>query len=344
MTYRRRWLVLPLLALLAGCGPSIRYSLQSVPEEGGIRFARITSEGDNVLAPMIWRDRATGLRFYNVRTFDVAPDGATLAFIGHRNKQYNVFLKSTAGGVATTQRTFRESVHDVAFSPDGERIAFTDTRNGRTNVFEINARAGSAIRQLTNFEQISRSGVYAPDGNRLMFVQYEASTVGVNDSQGRQNVARVGITRYYIWQLDMDNNAFTQYAEGWAPNFSPDGKRMAITRNSRDHGNSEIWVVDLDTGTETVVASSRDQGYSQPAFSPDGRRLVFTGVTRAERNKPSNLDIFTVDADGANQTQLTFHPGHDMYPRFSPTGDSIYFMSQRGSQKGEWHIWRMEFR
>jgi len=56
------------------------------------------------------------------------------------------------------------------------------------------------------------------------------------------------------------------------------------------------------------------------------------------------LDIFIVNIDGTGLTRLTFHPGRDMCPRWSPDGNSIYFLSQRGSQQGEYNIWRMDLK
>jgi Tol biopolymer transport system component len=322
------------------CAPRINFGLSSVPEEGGVRFTRITSDEEGVVAPNVVADREYGLRYYTQRPFDVAPDGQSIAYLARKNNQQNIFVRSTQGGAATTQRTFRESIADVAYSPDGQRVAFSDFRNQRWNVYEINARSGSAIRQLTNSEQISRFPEYLPvgDSNTVLYVQYESSVVSST------NQVPVALTRYYVWGYDMDRGAHTQYSEGYAPSASPDGKRIAVTRNSRDHGNSEIWIIDLASGEEILVASSRRQGYMQPSFSPNGRTLVFTGVTMKERARPTNLDVFTVDVDGGNLTQLTFHPGHDLMPRFGPDGNTVYFLSQRGNDKGRYNIWRLERR
>lgn len=317
--------------------------MSSVPEEGGIRFTRITSDGDDVSPPPeILHSRADGLRYYVAKPFDVSPDGSQIAFLGRRSEKQNIFLKSTTGGAATTQRTFREIIWDPEFSPDGERLSFTDYRNGTWNIFEINAHSGSAIKQVTNFRETSRYPEYSPDGDRVLYVQFEESTATVTGSDG--TTYQSPITRYYVWEKELATNSFTQYAEGYAPAFSPDGNRLAISRNSRDHGNAEIWLLDLNTGSETVIASDPERGFAQPSYSPDGTRLIFTGVSLEEQNRPDNFDVFVVNVDGSNLTQLTFHPGHDMIPQFAPSGQEIYFLSQRGTSDGDWNIWRMNFR
>jgi Tol biopolymer transport system component len=337
------------LASALGCAsgrPQVNlYSLNAVPEEGGTRFTMITTVEDLLSGPAVERTPAGGLRVPTNNYFNVAPDGKSIVFLSRKNDQQNLFVKSTQGGVASTQRTFRDEVWDPTFSSDGTRLAFVDTRNSRTNVFEVGAMQGSAIRQITNFEQVSHLPAYSPAGGKLAFVQIERSVATTTANRGTARQApgpNTEISRSYVWEVDLERNSFTQLAEGWQPAFSPDGKHLAVTRNSRDHGNSEIWVIDLASGTETVVATSKDQGYIQPSFSPDGKRLAFAGGTRADKTRPANWDVFVVDVDGSGLTQLTFHPGHDLMPRFDPYGSAVYFMSQRGSIEQPWNVWRME--
>ncbi|HEY4215783.1 MAG TPA: hypothetical protein VGM67_01525 [Gemmatimonadaceae bacterium] len=328
-------------AAVDACAPSINYSLNAVPEESGARFAQITAQTDQVMGPVVRRTGQNGLHVPTTRWFDVSPDGNLIAFLAKKNDKQNVYLKGTQGGVATTQRTFREAVWDPAISSDGQHVAFVDLRNNRWNVFEVSANQGAAVREITNFEEVSQLPAYSPAGHKLVYVQDEHTTVGTTKLNGSPGNP-VGVVREYIWEVDLDKNSFTQLTEGFSPAYSPDGKKLAITRNSHDTGNTEIWVVDVETGTESLVASAKDQGFIEPAFSPDGKRIAFAGSTMADNARPSNWDIYVVDADGGNKTQLTFHPGHDIAPRFGPDGKSIYFLSQRGNDRSEWNIWRME--
>jgi Tol biopolymer transport system component len=338
----RRAYAIALLAALPACSSQINYSLNTVPEESGARFAQITTQSDQAMGPLVRRTGENGLHVPTTRWFDLSPDGNVVAFLGKKNDKQNVYLKGTQGGVSTTQRTFRDNVWDPAISSDGKHVAFVDFRNNRWNVFEVNANQGAAVRQITNFDQVSQSPSYSPAGHILVFVQDEHSTVGTMRMNGQPG-SPVGIVRQYIWEVDLDKNSFTQLAEGFSPAFSPDGKKLAITRNSRDNGNTEIWVIDVENGTESLVAGSKDQGFIEPSFSPDGKKIAFAGSSTADKTRPANWDIFMVDADGGSKTQLTFHPGHDVSPHFGPDGKSVYFLSQRGNELGDWNVWRMEF-
>ncbi|HET9294971.1 MAG TPA: Ig-like domain-containing protein [Gemmatimonadales bacterium] len=61
-----------------------------------------------------------------------------------------------------------------------------------------------------------------------------------------------------------------------------------------------------------------------PVWSPDRTRVAFS----SRRN--GDIDIYTMDADGANIRQLTKEPGADLAPTWSPDGGTIAFSSVRG--------------
>ena len=68
-----------------------------------------------------------------------------------------------------------------------------------------------------------------------------------------------------------------------------------------------------------------------PDFSPDGTRLVFTGRLPGGTND----DIWLIEADGTDLTQLTTDPGFDGSPAFSPDGSRIVFTSSRADGTGQ---------
>jgi len=74
-------------------------------------------------------------------------------------------------------------------------------------------------------------------------------------------------------------------------------------------------------------------GLSSPRFSPDGRRIAYV-VTRADMARSVyDADLWTIDADGRNDLQLTRGAGADFQPRWSPDGGWLGFLSDRDGKQ-----------
>ncbi len=67
------------------------------------------------------------------------------------------------------------------------------------------------------------------------------------------------------------------------------------------------------------------------AFAPDGK-VIFSSAMLG------NGEIWSINADGSGQRQLTNDTAHDSAPKVSPDNNSIFFSSNRS---GEVHVWRM---
>ena len=98
------------------------------------------------------------------------------------------------------------------------------------------------------------------------------------------------------------------------PDWSPSGRQIAFASGAA--GRESIYVMNRD-GTELTLLAVGNA----PDWSPDGRRILF--------QRPSHVggtnDIRVIDADGTNDTQLTFYPGEDLDADWSPDGRTIVF-------------------
>jgi Tol biopolymer transport system component len=112
--------------------------------------------------------------------------------------------------------------------------------------------------------------------------------------------------------------------------ISPDGKQLVISDQTKDDGKSLIYILPIEGGTPKQITSVGPSYWH--GWSPDGKTLAYC----AERN--GNFDIYTVSADGGEETRLTTAPGLDDGPDYSPDGKFIYFNSER---TGTMQIWKM---
>ena len=99
----------------------------------------------------------------------------------------------------------------------------------------------------------------------------------------------------------------------WNPSWSPDGRRVAFTRQMED-GDLEVFVLSLCDGV-TRDLSNHPGLDAQPSFSPDGNRVVFM----------RDYDIWSMTADGGDQVQLTVDAAVNEWPHVSPNGRRIVF-------------------
>jgi hypothetical protein len=113
--------------------------------------------------------------------------------------------------------------------------------------------------------------------------------------------------------------------------ISPDGQFLAISDSSTEDKKSRVYIVPLAGGAPRQIIPNAPSYWH--GWSPDGKTLAFTG----ERN--GNFDIYTIPADGGEETRLTTADGLDDGPEYSPDGAYIYFNSER---TGHMQIWRMK--
>jgi Tol biopolymer transport system component len=93
---------------------------------------------------------------------------------------------------------------------------------------------------------------------------------------------------------------------------------------------SSVWSLPLEPGRQARRLTPATLHVLHPSVSPDGEWLV-----AFEETPDDNLVLFR--ADGSDFRNLTDGPFRDRGPAWSPAGDVIVFLSNRG---GSYHLWR----
>lgn len=313
--------------LMASCvGTKVTYSNLSVPEEGGVKFTRLTYDEDMVVGPYVSQDifRKGNLRWWSAPMLAVSPDGTKFAYISRKNGMDNIMIRNVDKIGTSVQRTFRRKVMDMNWSPDGKHIVFSESDGNRNTIYMIGAESGSTMQQISNSTSNDNGPIWSNDGKKIFFTR--------TDSYSNS-----------IWAFDIKDNQFTQYSAGFNPNVVKGNPNLIIcTRSDVATNRGEIWCVDVEKGIETLILSDVKKSYSSPQLSPDGRWIVCVGNTT--RDNRQNLDLYAVKIDGTTLTQLTFHPGNDASPVWSVDGKEILFLSQRGTEKpNPYNVWKMNF-
>jgi len=210
-------------------------------------------------------------------------------------------------------------------SPSGDLVASFSSERGQLDVSLFDTRKRRAVRNLTrgytdDYQylvgqfltigfQMGRDLAFSPDGNRIAaFAKRESGRALV-----LIDVLDGGVTR--IIDMPGINQQLT-------PAWHPDGRRVAF-QGVRD-GRFDVFIVDVET--REIENVTDDLVYDgSPTFSPDGRSLVVTSVVGDGFGK-----LFRVELDNPRQrVQLTFGESNEKDAVYSPTGNRLYFTSDR---------------
>ncbi|HEY0320053.1 MAG TPA: S8 family serine peptidase [Pyrinomonadaceae bacterium] len=93
------------------------------------------------------------------------------------------------------------------------------------------------------------------------------------------------------------------------PSWSPDGSKVLT------NSDGQMRIISVDNGNQVTIGG--DLGY-EARFSPDGTKILYD-------NALGNSQLWVMNTDGSNRTQLTNITGSKVAARWSPDGKKIAF-------------------
>jgi Tol biopolymer transport system component len=229
----------------------------------------------------------------------------------------------TASSTASDQRP--------SWRADGEKIVFMSDRETPSNptpagfpgpdfeIFVMNPD-GSNQTQITVNERDDEVPAWSPNGKRIVFQR------DLDPIRGQADYDIVTMRADGTRERNLTNSPGVQeFDADWSAN------RRRIAFVSERDGDGEIYT--MNPGGSRVRQLTFNDGPfdASPNWSPDGRKIVFDSDRDAVEETPFQAEIYTMDADGGNQTRLTFDDLTDFVPAWSPDGRKITFSSFRNA-------------
>jgi Tol biopolymer transport system component len=209
-------------------------------------------------------------------------------------------------------------------SRDGRYLSFVDWSTGDLAVRDL---ATGENRRLTKngpqpFREYADFATFSPDGRQVAYGwccnsdgNYELRSIGI-DGSGQRTVHR---SQEFWYFLPLE--------------WSRDG-RTILSIVSQKSGNSLALVSASDGAVRVLKPTERSQAQGA-SLSPDGRWLAY-GMPGGE--DPGQYDIRILATDGSSDAPLVEHPSRDILPVWTPDGQQILFVSDRGGTLGLWIV------
>jgi len=257
-----------------------------------------------------------------------------------------VFSLMSAAGHAQTRRPMTlvdlidvPRLGDAQLSPDGSQILFTrDHADWKANkrvaqIFRIDAD-GNRVIQMTHGENGASNPRWSPDGRTIAFVakrggEAEEAQIFLIANEGGEG-------------RPLTRHATSVFAIAWAPAgdwiyfLAPDPKtdeekqkdkpKDDVFAYDENYKQQHLWRIDVTRGEEQRLTSG-DFSVGSYRLSRDGARLAHHRAPTPLYGDAEKSEVWVMDADGRNASQLTKNGVSESGAELSPDGSQVLFVA-----------------
>jgi TolB protein len=280
-----------------------------------------------------------------------APDGRQIIYQAEEkdtgNPFYQIFIQDLATGrkhrvspgVGRTTCSF--------FRPDGKKVIFASShtdpdakklQEAEYKLREENKAKGIRPRYTWDFDPFMKIYEADLDGGNLKCLTPDAKVYtaeGSYSADGKRIVFSSGSARnveLFIMNADGSNPKQITHAPNCyngGPFFSPDGTKVIFRSDRKERDRLQLYVINADGTGEKALTDKDTWVYWAPYWHKDGKHIIYTAADHSDPTARPNYDLYWMNIGSGKTTRLTFAPGADVLPVFSPDYKKVMWTSNR---------------
>lgn len=130
-----------------------------------------------------------------------------------------------------------------------------------------------------------------------------------------------GMSRVYIFPIEGGTpTLITPIAPSYLHGWSPDGKTLAYC--AERNGEYDIHTIPVEGGIEMKLTDTPGLN-DGPEYSPCGEYIWFNSV------RSGLMQVWRMQKDGSEQTQMTFDESNSWFPHLSPDGKTVAYITYK---------------
>jgi len=235
----------------------------------------------------------------------LSPDGHTVAFSSPVDGVMQVFVMLTSGGEALQLTSDEGEKFVTSFSADGTEIYYRRVF-GKLETWSVPTLGGHPKRLV--------DGIAAEPSADGKFIYFVAADL--------KNIARVdrnGMGEEVVAALDPDTPLVTRLLP------YPNDSRILVAAHNGVSDVEEIKLYLAEPGKTTQVFATVPGRGEDVAWNEPGKSILFPRTVNGLTN------IWKMDLDSKNLTQLTSGPGPDLSPMPDPAGKGLYVVNGKST-------------